>query len=418
MRVRRVSQISRYLSLLAFSLVVCCARAQSPENFRLDGGNTTYVFGVNERSELQSLYWGGRLGAHDSVPPAHSFPEMASFDSPYTTTPEEYAGWGAGLFVEPALKVTFADGNRDLVLHLRQPHCARGWPRRGLKDISRKVFVTLHYSMDAAERNPCAFGDHRKSRVAARHYRNRQPRPHGPCRRPGTRSITSPAAGRASGRCNQEPLRHGARGDREPPRLHRAPGQSVVRHPGRRGDRREARRSVVWRAWHGADHGALPSNRTSSMPCASPADSTHSTSATCCTRRSRWRHRCFTAAIQVTAWAALRAFCIRFEITNILPHRPGQQDPPKPRPVIYNSWEATEFRVSEAGQIALAEKAGALGIDRFVMDDGWFGQRKDDHAGLGDWYVNKEKFPNGLKPLIDKVHSLGWTSACGSSPKW
>ena len=57
--------------------------------------------------------------------------------------------------------------------------------------------------------------------------------------------------------------------------------------------------------------------------------------------------------------------------------------------------------------MALAEKAAALGVDRFVMDDGWFGQRKDDHAGLGDWYVNKEKFPNGLKPLIDKVHSLG-----------
>ena len=63
--------------------------------------------------------------------------------------------------------------------------------------------------------------------------------------------------------------------------------------------------------------------------------------------------------------------------------------------------------VSEAGQMALAEKAAALGVDRFVMDDGWFGQRKDDHAGLGDWYVNKEKFPHGLKPLIDKVHALG-----------
>ena len=57
--------------------------------------------------------------------------------------------------------------------------------------------------------------------------------------------------------------------------------------------------------------------------------------------------------------------------------------------------------------MALAEKAAALGIDRFVMDDGWFGQRKDDHAGLGDWYVNQEKFPHGLKPLIDKVHALG-----------
>jgi alpha-galactosidase len=80
---------------------------------------------------------------------------------------------------------------------------------------------------------------------------------------------------------------------------------------------------------------------------------------------------------------------------------------PRVRPVIYNSWEATEFNVSEAGQMALAEKAAALGIDRFVMDDGWFGQRKDDHAGLGDWYVNQQKFPHGLKPLIDKVHALG-----------
>jgi alpha-galactosidase len=92
-----------------------------------------------------------------------------------------------------------------------------------------------------------------------------------------------------------------------------------------------------------------------------------------------------------------------FEIAHILPHAPD----PKPRPVIYNSWEATEFRVDEAGQMALAEKAATIGVDRFVMDDGWFGQRKDDHAGLGDWYVNAEKFPHGLKPLIDKVHSLG-----------
>ncbi len=75
--------------------------------------------------------------------------------------------------------------------------------------------------------------------------------------------------------------------------------------------------------------------------------------------------------------------------------------------MIYNSWEATEFNVDEPGQVALAEKAASIGVDRFVMDDGWFGQRKNDHAGLGDWYVNKEKFPNGLKPLIDRVHALG-----------
>ncbi len=93
----------------------------------------------------------------------------------------------------------------------------------------------------------------------------------------------------------------------------------------------------------------------------------------------------------------------RFERQSILPG--GEKR--RLRPVLYNSWEATEFDVSEAGQIALAEKAAKLGVERFVIDDGWFGQRKDDHAGLGDWYVNKQKFPHGLKPVIDRVHALG-----------
>ena len=92
-----------------------------------------------------------------------------------------------------------------------------------------------------------------------------------------------------------------------------------------------------------------------------------------------------------------------FEVSRILPQAPH----PHPRPIVYNSWEATGFAVNEAGQEALAEKAASIGVERFVMDDGWFGQRKDDHAGLGDWYVNKQKFPNGLKPLIDKVQGLG-----------
>ena len=57
--------------------------------------------------------------------------------------------------------------------------------------------------------------------------------------------------------------------------------------------------------------------------------------------------------------------------------------------------------------MSLADKAAKLGVERFVVDDGWFGERKDDHAGLGDWTVNSQKFPNGLKPLIDHVHALG-----------
>jgi alpha-galactosidase len=77
------------------------------------------------------------------------------------------------------------------------------------------------------------------------------------------------------------------------------------------------------------------------------------------------------------------------------------------RPVLYNSWEATTFNVNESGQEALADKAARLGVELFVMDDGWFGKRNNDKAGLGDWYVNPQKFPNGLKPLIDHVNKLG-----------
>ncbi len=140
-------------SLLVFVLVgllgAGACLGQTPQVFRLDGGNSTYAFGVNERGELQAVYWGGRLGAHDAIAAPHSMPEMASFDSPYTTTPQEYASWGAGLFTEPALKVTFAEGNRDLVLHFvsGKPASAGAYEIL-LKDISREIYVMLHYSID------------------------------------------------------------------------------------------------------------------------------------------------------------------------------------------------------------------------------------------------------------------------------
>jgi alpha-galactosidase len=81
--------------------------------------------------------------------------------------------------------------------------------------------------------------------------------------------------------------------------------------------------------------------------------------------------------------------------------------PEEMRPVLYNSWEATGFDVDEAGQRKLAAQAAALGVELFVMDDGWFGTRTSDHAGLGDWAPNPERFPDGLAPLIDEVHRLG-----------
>lgn len=76
------------------------------------------------------------------------------------------------------------------------------------------------------------------------------------------------------------------------------------------------------------------------------------------------------------------------------------------RPVLYNSWEATEFRVNSREQMKLARKAKEIGAELFVLDDGWFGERNGIDNGLGDWYVNERKFPNGLDELISEVKSL------------
>ncbi|MCD7443321.1 alpha-galactosidase [Streptomyces lincolnensis] len=77
------------------------------------------------------------------------------------------------------------------------------------------------------------------------------------------------------------------------------------------------------------------------------------------------------------------------------------------RPVLFNSWEATLFDISEQQQEVLARRAADMGVELFVVDDGWFGARTSDQAGLGDWTPNPDRFPGGLKPLADRVHALG-----------
>ncbi len=79
----------------------------------------------------------------------------------------------------------------------------------------------------------------------------------------------------------------------------------------------------------------------------------------------------------------------------------------KKRPVLINNWEATYFDFDEEKLAAIAKDASELGIEMLVMDDGWFGARNDDTAGLGDWVVNESKLRGGLRPLVDKINSYG-----------
>jgi alpha-galactosidase len=372
--------------------------------FRLNGGDTTYAFGVNERGELQTIYWGGRLADGDEIAAPKAAPEWASFDSSYNNTPQEYVGWGAGLYQEPALKVTFADGTRDLVLHYLSStkpdtRAGDGGFTVVLKDIRRNVLVTLHYWMDP------------ETGVLARWatIENQEPKPivieqaaAAAYALPGGHYRLSYLTGRWGGEWtrNEETIHAGARvlESRRGSTGHQMNPWFAIGKDDVGEEHGETWFGAL--AWSGSWRITVEQDQLDKVRVTggfNPFDFGYTLKP-----GEKLETPVFCAGYSPNGWGGASRLLNRFTLAHVLPEAPT----PRVRPVIYNSWEATEFNVTEAGQEALAEKAAALGVDRFVMDDGWFGQRKTDHAGLGDWYVNKDKFPNGLKPLIDKVHAL------------
>jgi alpha-galactosidase len=370
--------------------------------FRLDGGQVSYVFGINEQNELQPLYWGARLGDTDSFPAAHTNEGHASFDMPSSTTPQEFSGWGAGLYVEPALKITFPDGNRDLVLHYVSHKIDGQTLTIRLKDIERDVFVYLRYQMDSATGilGRSAVIENRTGgplmieQAAAATWT--LPR--------GTNYTLDSLTGRwaSEDQLQQEAIHQGARilESRRGSTGHQNNPWFAIE----RAHTTDQDQGDVWfgaLAWSGSWRITVEQDLLNQVRVTggyNPFDFGYKLNP-----GESLTTPVFYGGYSDHGVGGASRLLHRFELAEILPQRPN----PRPRPVIYNSWEATEFNVTESGQEELAEKAASIGVERFVVDDGWFGQRKDDHAGLGDWYVNQQKFPSGLKPLIDKVHSLG-----------
>ena len=370
--------------------------------FRLDGGGVTYAFGVNDASELQPVYWGRGIGAQDRLAAAEKKPEAASFDGTATVTPKEFAGWGGGLYTEPALKVSFPDGNRDLVLKYVSHKIEGDTLTVTVKDIERAVVVELRYTIDAASgivgrsaviENKTAAPMMIEAAAAATWNLPR-----------GTDYSLRYLTGRWAGEWHLQ-------------KQALLPGEVVLQskrgstgHQNNpwfaieRGEHPDEESGDVWfgaLAWSGSWRITVEQDQLQQIRVTggfNPFDFGYKLMP-----GKQLETPVFYGGYSHAGVGEASRILHRFELAKILPQSPT----PKPRPVIYNSWEATEFRVDEAGQTALADKAASIGVERFVMDDGWFGQRKTDNAGLGDWYVNKEKFPHGLKPLIDHVHLLG-----------
>ncbi|NQX26430.1 alpha-galactosidase [Microbacteriaceae bacterium VKM Ac-2854] len=113
----------------------------------------------------------------------------------------------------------------------------------------------------------------------------------------------------------------------------------------------------------------------------------------------------YTTPTAFFAWSAagLDGLSARFHTFE----RARPQHPHSPRPLVLNTWEAVYFDHDPAALLGLAELAAEVGVERFVLDDGWFLGRRDDTRGLGDWFVDGAVWPDGLGPLADRVHALG-----------
>jgi alpha-galactosidase len=368
--------------------------------FRMDAAKVSYVLGLNEAGELQTLYWGKRLPKSDRFSAAKQ-PGASAFETPVATTPQEFVGWGGGLFVEPDLKITFPDGNRDLVLKYASHSVDGNRLFIVMKDIQLEVYVTLEYELDAETgilRRSATIENRTKESFTIEQVASgtwNLPR--------GTDYRLRYLTGRWAAEFNvQQQLvrpgktvlesRRGTTGAQNNPwfAIDRA-GENDPEH----GD--------VWfgaLGWSGSWQITVEQDQLQQVRVTGGMNAFDFSYVL--KSGERFQTPYFYGGYSEEGIGGASRLMHSLEVDSILPHHPT----PKLRPVLYNSWEATAFDVDEAGQLALADKAANLGIERFVMDDGWFGERKNDHAGLGDWWVNRQKFPHGLKPLIDKLHSL------------
>jgi alpha-galactosidase len=373
----------------------------SNQRWVLETRQTAYAFGLNSVGLVTHHYWGARLPRLDDYPIPPDPSGFASTDGFHHFVPEEYPAEAGTKFIDSCLKVCFADGVRDAVLTFVDSSVTdSSTPELAirLKDAYYPLQVTLHYRVhadyDLVERWVTLENLGVEPIQVERAFSAKWTLP------PGDEYFLTHMYGRHLDEFNlqREPLTPGLK-TIESRRIipsHRAVPWFAI-------DRSASEDSgEVWfgtLAWSGnfrinAEVTEFASTRVSlgwndwdfgwtlqpDQPLVTPPSLAGYT-----------KGGFGGASRQVHAYVRER----------VLPHGGT------PHKVLYNSWEATLFDVDEASQSALAEIAAQMGVELFVMDDGWFHGRKWDNAGLGDWWPDEVKFPHGLGGLIKKVNGLG-----------
>lgn len=368
-------------------------------NWRLETREMAYCFGVNAGGWLVHTYWGKRLPYPEDYPTAPPGEGWASFNNAEQRLREEYPAYGDYKFIDPCLKVTFADGTRDAVLRFKAAQEAGDELRITLADTHYPLEVTLHYRTHAAYdliERWITVANQGEQPIQVERIDSAQW--HLP---PGDQYRLTHLTGRwlDEWHIRREPLTHGIKlldSRRLTTSHHHNPWFAIDRGTAQE-DQGEVWFGVL--AWSGnwriaAEVTDFASTRLNigindwDFALRLNGGASYTTPAS------------FAGYTTGGFGAASRALhdLIRDQI---IPHRDTLHK------VLYNSWEATLFDVDVASQSALAEIAAKMGVELFVLDDGWFHGRNLDNAGLGDWWADAAKFPDGLNPLIERVHALG-----------
>ena len=366
--------------------------------FLLSTESTSYAFGIDDRGLVRHLYWGKKIPSADELE-MPQLTEVSTNDPVFQITPEEFPVHGGLRYKEHCLKAVFADGTRELTYQ----YC--GYDVEGtedgeelvlhLKDDHYEFFMDLHYKLypryDLMERSvvlnnqtaePIQIEQIHSAQFHIPYENLNFSNVHGHWGAEQQRFVQKVSYGKIVIENRRGISSHNHNPyfilDRDATETSGEVYFGALRLSGNFS-------GVVEQTAYGETLVQMGLNPHDCLLELGPGES-------------------------FTAPAILCGYTDRgFETMSHNLHRFALERVMSPglRPVLYNSWEATEFHVNSRDQIRLAQKAGELGAELFVLDDGWFGERHSTENGLGDWYVNEGKFPNGLEELIDAVKEQG-----------
>ncbi|NWF70865.1 MAG: alpha-galactosidase [Chloroflexi bacterium] len=366
----------------------------------LETRHTGYAVSVSGSGRLVHGYWGRRLPYPEDYPAGEEGYGWASFNGVGQVTREEYPAYAGANYTEPCLRATFADGVRDVVLRFdRAEQPEAGTLHVHLRDVYYPLRVTLHYAVydayDIIERWVTVQNEGAQPLTLERVWSAQWHLP------PGDDYRLTHLTGRWFDEMHlrRETLRQGVKlldSRRLATGHHHNPFFALDRGSA------DEDNGEVW-------FGALGWSGNWQMA----AEVTDFASTRMNVGVNDWdfawrlEHGQDFSTPPAYAGYTIRGFGAASRRLHDFIREVVQPHDQPVHPVLYNSWEATMFNVDVASQIALAERAAQIGVELFVMDDGWFHGRGDDTAGLGDWWPDARKFPNGLKPLIARVNELG-----------